>query len=75
MKQGMKPSSAVLERPSDSATVNCCICSSDFQPANYEERAMEMCQKCSKAVDETYMKMNDDDELNVSYFIVLTSVL
>ncbi len=76
MIQGMKPSSAVLDRPNNSdQPVNCCFCSCDFQPTNYEERTLKICQKCSDNVDE-YMKtyeehpQTDNDELNVSYFIM-----
>jgi predicted amidophosphoribosyltransferase len=79
--QGMKPSSAVLARPSNSGPEKCCFCSRDYQPTNYEERTMRMCQECSKSVDddylensEDYIKRKGDDELNVSYFIFISQL-
>ena len=77
MIQGMKPSSAVLTRPTDSGQlINCCMCSCDFQPANYEDKAMKICPSCANIIDEDIKlyaendAQTDEDEFNVSYFIM-----
>ena len=83
MMQGMKPSSAVLSRPSDSGQtiINCCMCSCDFHPANYEDKAMRICPSCAKIIDEDIKlyaendTQSDEDVLDVSYFIILMSVI
>ena len=73
MKQGLKPSSAVLVRPIDSKQpIECCICDFKFHPANYEDKAMQICPHCVLDINNNIgdYASNSEDELNVSYFIM-----
>ena len=79
MQQGMKPSSAVLVRPSDlGQPIVCCVCAADFHPANYEDRAMMICPTCTKDINdniEQYGNSDDEDGFNVSYFFMQKSII
>ena len=79
MKQGMKPSSAVLVRQSDlGQPIICCVCAADFHSANYEDRAMRICPTCTKDINdniEQYRNSDDEDEFNVSYFLIQKSII
>ena len=73
MKQGLKPSSAVLVRPIDSKQpINCCLCNLEFHPANYEDKAMQICPQCALVINNNIgdYASNSEDKLNVSYFIM-----
>ena len=74
----MKPSSAVLVRPRDfGEPIVCCVCAADFHPANYEDRAMRICSTCTKDINdniEQYRNSDDEDGLNVSYFLMQKSL-
>jgi hypothetical protein len=73
MKQGLKPSSAVLVRPIDAKQpIECCICSFEFNPVNYEDKTMQICPQCALDINNNIgdYANNSEDELDVSYFIM-----
>ncbi len=73
MKQGLKPSSTVLVRPIDAKQpIECCICGFEFNPANYEDKTMQICPQCALDINNNIgdCANSSDDELDVSYFIM-----